>query len=173
MKFILTGYMGSGKSVVGKTLAEEKGLPFFDLDEQIAVAEGKSIPEIFQSSGEIYFRKKESEVLEALMNSEDDFVLALGGGTPCYANNLKRLLENPRTHLIYLKASLKELVARLEKEKSERPLISHLESAELLEDFVRKHLFERTYYYNQSEVIIDTDGKDIETIVQEINARLD
>ncbi len=172
MKIILSGYMGSGKSGVGMSLAAKKGLPFLDLDEEIAKAEQKDIPQIFESSGEIYFRKKETEILTSLLKSGDDFILSLGGGTPCYANNLELMKNNKDTTLVYLKTSLEELKKRLWNGRFSRPLISHLESPEVLEDFIRKHLFERTYYYNQSDMTVVTDGKRIEEVSEEIVLQL-
>lgn len=168
MKIILSGYMGSGKTAVGNELSKKTGHPFKDLDEEISRREGRDIPEIFKTSGEIYFRKKESEVLKELLNSEEDLILSLGGGTPCYGKNLQLLQENSEAILVYLKTGLDELTNRLFGEKDQRPLIAHLDSRELLEDFIRKHLFERTYYYSQSDQIISTDDKTPEGIAQEI-----
>lgn len=173
MKIILTGYMGSGKTLVGRTLSEKTGLPFIDLDTKISEQEGRAISEIFRTSGEIYFRKKEAEVLQEQLKSENDFILALGGGTPCYGNNLSVIKAKQGAKLIYLKTGLEELLKRLSAEKEQRPVISHLDSAEALEDFIRKHLFERTYYYNQSELIVSTDGKTSEEIAGEILEDLD
>lgn len=172
MKIILSGYMGSGKSAVGDVLAEKTKLNFIDLDQEISKREGRGIKEIFSESGEIYFRKKESEVLKDLLNSDTDFILSLGGGTPCYGKNLSLMKEVSEGELVYLKTSLDELTRRLEAEKDSRPLIQHLQSREELEDFIRKHLFERTYYYNQSDLIISTDGKAIEDIAEEIFQKL-
>lgn len=172
MKIILSGYMGSGKTEVGRALSEKNGLPFLDLDEQISAREGKSISEIFETKGEIYFRKREAEVLKDLLQSQEDFILALGGGTPCYGNNMALLKDKEEVTVVYLKTSLQELLKRLSGEREQRPLINHLDSAELLEDFIRKHLFERTYYYNQSDLIISTDGKTSEVIAGELLEKL-
>ena len=168
MKIILSGYMGSGKTAVGNELSKKTGHPFKDLDQEISRREGRDIPEIFKTSGEIYFRKKESEVLQELLNSKEDYILSLGGGTPCYGKNLQLLQETAGAKIIYLKTSLDELINRSFAEREQRPLIAHLDSRELLEDFIRKHLFERTYYYNQSDQIISTDDKTPEEIAQEI-----
>ncbi len=172
MKIVLLGYMGSGKSVVGRALAEKLQLVFLDLDDEIKVQEGRDIPEIFKTLGEIYFRRKETEVLQSLLNSDKDFVLSLGGGTPCYGKNLQLIKNSGETTLIYLKTSLEELKKRLWREKGTRPLIQDLGSPEVLEDFIRKHLFERNFYYNQSDLIILTDRKEIGEIVAEIQQEL-
>ncbi|NJY63559.1 shikimate kinase [Salinimicrobium sp. CDJ15-81-2] len=172
MKIILSGYMGSGKTAVGEALAEKLNLAFLDLDEEISREEKLSIPEIFTQKGEIYFRRKESEILQGLLEQEESFILALGGGTPCYGKNLQLLKEAADTTLIYLKTGLFQLKQRLLSEKDKRPLIKDLESPEVLEDFIRKHLFERTFYYNQSDLIIATDDKTIPEIVSEITLEL-
>ena len=131
-----------------------------------------TVPEIFERKGEIAFRKMEMETLEELLSEDRSYVLSLGGGTPCYGRNLELIKQAVNVRMIYLKASLETLTARLMKERMTRPLISHLESVELLEDFVRKHLFERAYYYNQSEIIVDVNSSSIPGIVSEIQDRL-
>lgn len=173
MKIILLGYMGSGKTGVGRLLSEITRLPFLDLDAEIASVENREIPEIFSSSGEIYFRKKESEVLEKLLNSgPDKFILSVGGGTPCYGKNLQLMKAAPGSVLVYLKTSLPELTRRLLLEKDQRPLISHLETEELLNDFIRKHLFERTYYYNQSGIVVETDNRSPQEVAEMVFERI-
>lgn len=172
MKIILSGYMGSGKSIVGKALGEQLNLKFLDLDDEISREENLDIPEIFKQKGEIYFRRKEAEVLKQLLEKEGSFVLALGGGTPCYGKNLQLIKETSDATLIYLKTSLLQLKERLLSEKDQRPLIKDLDTPEVLEDFIRKHLFERTFYYNQSEVIILTDDKTVPEIVSDIVVKL-
>ena len=88
MKVILLGYMASGKSTIGRLLAEEKGLKFINLDEYLEEKEEKSISDIFKDKGEIYFRLKENEYLKELLEKKESFVLSLGGGTPCYSSNM-------------------------------------------------------------------------------------
>lgn len=173
MKIILSGYMGSGKSGVGQLLSAKMELPFLDLDEEIVRVEQREIPEIFKDSGEIYFRRKETEILGTLLNSPEDFILSLGGGTPCYANNLDLIKNNSNTSLVYLKTSLEELKRRLWEGRFSRPLISHLETPGVLEDFIRKHLFERTYYYNQSDIIVSTEDKTMEEVAEDVIFRLE
>lgn len=164
--------MGSGKSAVGRLLAEKMNLEFQDLDDVIISQENRGIPEIFKTSGEIYFRKKEAEVLKKLLGQGRNFVLSLGGGTPCYGNTLELLKQTPDVKTVYLKTSVQELTRRLLAEKDFRPVISHLPNQELLEDFIRKHLFERSFYYNQSDLIVATDAKKIAEITEEIIAKL-
>jgi len=165
MKIVLCGYMGSGKSQVGRLLASKLGLVFFDLDDQIEKNQQNSVKKIFLEKGEIFFRKKENEVLKELLDAPESFILSLGGGTPCYADNLEILKNNKEVRLIYLKVELNELTKRLFNEKEKRPLISDQESRESLNDFIRKHLFERQYYYLQSDVVLDVSTLNIEETV--------
>lgn len=163
----LMGYMGSGKSTIGKNLATVLNYNFLDLDEYISEQENCLIPELFKNKGEIYFRKKETQYLNEVLSTKDNLVLALGGGTPCYGNNINILLDNSNVNLFYLKLSIPNLVLRLFKEKDSRPLISHLTTKEELTEFIGKHLFERTQYYNQASNIITSDNKSKKDILEE------
>ena len=160
--------MGSGKSTIGRHLASILSYDFIDLDDYIELKEDQSITSIFQSKGEIYFRKIETKYLEELLSSEGNFILALGGGTPCYSNNMDLILTTKTAKSIYLKLSIASLVKRLKSEKQNRPLINHLTSDEDLLEFVGKHLFERNQYYSQSNFTINTDGKSIKGIAEVI-----
>ncbi|PHR74697.1 MAG: shikimate kinase [Lutibacter sp.] len=169
MKVVLLGYMASGKSSVGKIIAERLNLDFIDLDAYIEENEGHSISNIFAEKGEIYFRIKETEYLTELLNSENNFVLSVGGGTPCYANNIQLISEKAQS--FYLKASLNTLYNRLKRQRKSRPLIANLK-LENLKEFIAKHLFERTSFYEQSIHSINTDDKIINEIVEEIKDKL-
>lgn len=171
MKILLLGYMGSGKSSVGQRLAEVLHLPFYDLDQEIESKLGQSISEIFENKGEIYFRKTELQVLNDLLASKNSYVLALGGGTPCYGNSMQFLKERQDVKTIFLNTSLQELTERLFVERQKRPLIAHLETKELLNDFIRKHIFERNFYYNQANIKVKAD-ESVAKIVSEIVLQL-
>ncbi len=172
MKLFLAGYMGSGKSSVLKPLAKKMKSVSIDLDDHIELIEEKIVAEIFKSRGELYFRKLENKVLQDVLEDPSSMVIALGGGTPCYGNNLEMIKSFPRTRIIYLKASVEFLTERLSSELISRPVISHLSSKADLEDFIRKHLFERSYYYNQSDIIVNVENKTPEDLVQEIVSKL-
>ncbi|HET8855103.1 MAG TPA: shikimate kinase [Salinimicrobium sp.] len=172
MKIIFMGYMGSGKSRVGEALAQSLDVDYLDLDQLISRSEEKEISQIFEDSGEIYFRRKEYEVLEETLALNKEYVLSLGGGTPCFGKNLEKIKQTPGVNLVYLKTSIGELTKRLFPEKESRPLISHLQSKADLEDYIRKHLFERGFYYNQADHIISTDSKEIREISSEITEKL-
>jgi len=168
MKIALCGYMGCGKSTVGQLITTKKDLEFVETDLEIEKKENLSISEIFSQKGEIYFRKQENLILKNLLDNLGDSVLSLGGGTPCYANNLQMLKETEGLKLVYLKLTAASLTNRLWTETHQRPLISHLSSKELLDEYVRKHLFERQYYYLQSDYIIDANEKSVEELSNEI-----
>ena len=170
MKIVLVGYMGSGKTTIGKILAKDLNIKFLDLDDYIEESESKSIKTIFEERGEIYFRKLEFQYLEQILALEQDFVLSTGGGTPCYGNNMKTILE-ASANVFYIKVSIAELVDRLANQKETRPLIKNINSGELYE-FIGKHLFERSFYYNQAFHTITADKKNSEKLSAEIQEAL-
>ena len=167
MKIILLGYMGSGKSTIGKALANELNLTFIDLDHTIEKQIGMTISDFFEASGELKFRRLENEVLNSVLAENDQMILSTGGGTPCYGNNLQFMKSAPNSKVFYLKASIKTLTERLLSEKDTRPLIQLIDDEDLPE-FIGKHLFERSNFYLQADHMIDIDQKSVETIVKEI-----
>jgi len=170
MKIVLVGYMGSGKSTIGKLLAGNLDYEFIDLDDYIAFSEKMEIPKIFESKGEIFFRKKEFEYLNKVLNTKDNFVLSTGGGTPCYGDNMNAILETT-SNVFYLKVSIAGLINRLISEKEHRPLISNIRTEELPE-FIGKHLFERSYFYSQANHNLLCDENSMEELVLEIETLL-
>ncbi|MFT4803020.1 MAG: shikimate kinase [Psychroserpens sp.] len=171
MTLFLVGYMGSGKSVIGSKLADILKYNYLDLDGYIEEKEGATIKIIFKTKGEIYFRKLESSYLKELIGLNNT-VISLGGGTPCYGNNLNLILESENSLSIYLKASIKTLVGRLYQERYKRPLIAHLEDISALNEFIGKHIFERAPFYEQSSLSIKTDGLDINEVVDNLVLKL-
>lgn len=165
-KILLLGYMGSGKSIIGKLVAERLQFPFHDLDQLIENRFQMAISEIFRQKGEIHFRKIEHQIFQEFMSNEESFVLSLGGGTPCYANN-HVLLKKPGTTSIYLKASIETLRLRLVGERKNRPLLAQLTDEEVKE-YIAKHLFERSYFYLQASIAIIVDDKTPHQISDEI-----
>ena len=162
--------MASGKTTIGKILSESLELPFYDLDSILEQELKTTINEIFEQKGELFFRKKEREVLEVFLNNTNNYVLALGGGTPCYYDNFN-LYQNNNIKSFYLKTSVTTIIERLKKQKNTRPIVANLNDEELTE-FVAKHLFERNYFYNQVQTIITVDNKNEEKIVSEILSKL-
>jgi shikimate kinase len=171
MKIILLGYMGSGKTTVGIQLAKKLFLNFTDLDEFIEEKEQKSIKEIFEQKGEIYFRKIEHKYLKQFIKENESFVLSLGGGTPCYAGNLDLILNDKNNLSFYLRGSISTLFKRLSENKFKRPLINDLSDNQLTE-YIAKHLFERGIFYDKATYKIAIDDKEVQAIVTEIRILL-
>jgi shikimate kinase len=165
-KIVILGYMGSGKTVIGKIVAERLKFSFYDLDEIIENRLEMSISEIFSQKGEIHFRKMEHQIFHDVMNRDENFVLSLGGGTPCYANN-HMLLSGQNTVSVYLNASIETLFARLFSERKNRPLIANLNDVDFRE-YIAKNLFDRSYFYNQATLKVLVNDKGIEEITSEI-----
>jgi shikimate kinase len=165
-KIILLGYMGCGKSTIANRLSKSTGISFVDLDKSIEERTNLSINEIFEQKGELYFRKLEREVLLELLQSPETLIIGLGGGTPCYANN-HELLKGEGVFSIYLKAAVATLVDRLVSNNSKRPLIAD-KSEDEIKEFVAKHLFERSFYYNQAQHILSIEGRTKDETVTDI-----
>lgn len=165
-KVVLIGYMGSGKSVVSKKIGQQIGISAVELDEKIEEKCKMSIEEIFSTKGEIFFRKQEHQLFEELLSNRESLVISAGGGTPCYFNN-HELLNAENVISIYLKASIETLYNRLLKGKQKRPLIANLNDDEMRE-FIAKHLFDRSFYYNQATYKVNVDDKGIDEVVDEI-----
>jgi shikimate kinase len=165
MKVVLLGYMASGKSAVGKLLAKELNIQFVDLDDFIEGKEQLSISEIFKLKGEIYFRIKEGEYLKELLNFDKNLIISLGGGTPCYGNNME-IIKN-KTKSFYLNASINTIYERLIGETSKRPLVATLGTSNLKE-FIAKHLFERNQFYERADNTILVNNKTISEVSKEI-----
>ncbi len=163
--------MGVGKSTIGKVLAQTLHIDFIDLDEFIERKENTSISTIFEKKGEIRFRKLETNYLNELMNKNASFVLSLGGGTPCYADNMQ-VIQSKSFHSIYLKASFQFLSQRLFNQSTQRPLLNHLNTLDDYEDFIRKHLFERQNYYFQADSTISVENYSVDEIVNQIQFKI-
>ena len=161
----IIGYMGSGKSRLAKVLSESLSCSHHDLDDLISQAHGKTIEEIFNSEGEIAFRKMEKRQLRLL--NESFGVVSMGGGTPCYFDNIDWMNANGVT--VYLRAKIPTLVQHLSKENGiVRPLLRDVQKKNLPE-FIAKHLFERQYFYEQALIScnVETSGWE-EDLVQKI-----
>ena len=158
--------MASGKSYIGLKLAKALDYMFIDLDKYIEESEQENISNIFKNKGELYFRKKEHFYLNELLNKNEKIVLATGGGTPCYYNNMD-LISNNKANSIYLRVSINTIVNRLKGEKSKRPLVAHLKTNEELIEFIGKHLFERNQFYNNAKLVVNANN-DASLVVEEI-----
>jgi shikimate kinase len=150
-KIFLIGFMGSGKSTVGRRLASQLKWSFIDLDEKIEKMEGMKIPDIFSLMGEPYFRQLETKALKAL-KSETDTVISTGGGTPCFADNMDFMMSSGLT--IYLKMTPASLRRRLARSSEGRPLLNNIDRKGL-GAYIATKLAEREKWYSRAELIID------------------
>jgi shikimate kinase len=153
-RIYLIGFMGSGKSTVGKRLALRLKYSFIDMDRMIEKEAGMPVRKIFEEKGEDEFRRMEHELVVKTTKLKD-VVISTGGGVPCFFDNMEIINSNGIS--IYLKMTSEDLLKRLRGSKYERPLISDLSTDELA-DYIREKLREREPYYLKSKYIID--GKD-------------
>ena len=167
-RIYIIGFMGSGKSTVGKKLASTLGWHFLDLDTQIELKAGQSIKDIFSSSGESYFRQIEKETLLDLRTG-DDTVISTGGGTPCNGSNMDFMLKTGL--VVYLKMTPGQLRNRLERSTGERPLINNLNKKELLQ-YISDKVTEREEYYLKASFIVDGIDLDIKSLIDKIKTSL-
>lgn len=169
MKIVLLGYMASGKSTIGKKLASKKNVRFIDLDTYIEEKFNKTVSNIFKEKGEIFFRLQEHECLKELLNTNESLIIALGGGTPCYANNMDLIKNYDEANTFYIKLSINSIYKRLRSEKIQRPLVANIPDEDLPE-FIAKHLFERSYFYEQASYKVVADNKSVEEVVSAVES---
>jgi len=162
MKVYIIGYMGSGKTTVGRKLASRLNIPFYDLDSLIQKETNKSIEDIFNEEGESYFRELESQILKKYSEA-DNFIFSTGGGTPCFNKNMEFI--NNQGISIYLKSSPEFLVSRLQFAKTIRPIIQG-KSFEELHSFITNHLADREVFYNQAHHTINAIKPDLDKLVE-------
>ncbi len=165
MKIYLIGFMGSGKTHWGRLLSQKLGIPFFDLDEQVTAHAAKSIPEIFATDGEEHFRLLEKEVLYLITESHDSFVMACGGGTPCFYNNIEYLNQAGIT--VWINTPKETLFDRLVKEKEARPLIRNL-TDDQLRGFIARKFSDRRIYYEQAGITVDEEPVELDHLIEKI-----
>ncbi len=160
MKVVLVGFMGSGKSTVGRLLSSELFLPFVDLDEVIVEKTGLSIPDIFKLKGETGFREIERELLADILSREErGLVLSTGGGAPAYRDNME--LINRYATSVFLYADLNTIYSRILGDTN-RPLASL--GKEQLKELYRKRL----PFYRKAHFTVDTFGKSPEEVTRKV-----
>ncbi len=163
MKVYLVGFMGSGKTTVGRLLASRLDAPFFDLDELVETSESVSIRELFATRGEPYFRQREREILRTTQHVENG-VIATGGGTFTYESNIQFVLAHGLS--VYLSAPFQTLVGRIGEKAVERPMFRDEES--LLELYQY-----RLRYYKMSDVTVEIrEGESVPEIVERLLIQL-
>lgn len=167
MRIILIGYMGSGKTTIGKKIANQLGVPFIDSDHEIEKLAQNSISELFTIHGESHFRQLETHFISKL-DRKSSFVLSTGGGMPCFGKNMK-LLNNLGT-TIYLHRPAKELANRLKNAKKERPLLADLNEDELI-DYIERQLSIREQHYHQAHIIAHREEQSVDDIIRKIDLK--
>ena len=150
-RIILIGYMGAGKTTIGKTLSKELGATFYDLDWYIESRMRKTVAQIFAEKGEEGFRKMEYNMLHEVAEFEN-VIISCGGGTPCFFDNMDYLNQQGQT--VYLKADPEVLYNHLLMGKVERPLIKGKSPEELI-TFIRQQLDKREPYYSKAKYTLD------------------
>jgi shikimate kinase len=165
MRIYLIGYMGSGKSTLGRRLAEHLNMQFVDMDHYIEMRNHKTIPQIFAEEGETEFRIKERKALEEL-SEFSDIVIATGGGAPCFFDNIDLMNNSGKT--IYLNIDPVILADRLMKSKTERPLIKGKSKEELI-TFIDDTLNKRNHFYKQAKFHITQPNIDLSVIEEMIS----
>lgn len=164
-KIFIVGLPGSGKSTFGKSLAQALEKEFIDLDSEIVQEEKKSIPEIFKTEGEEQFRIKEQQNLHRVVENSSQFLLATGGGAPCFFDNMDYMKSNG--YVIFLNTNIEDIVTRVLAEKSTRPLMEKVENEDMalnLKDLYKKRL----PHYEKAHLVLDHDDINVEYALEKL-----
>lgn len=167
-RIFLIGYMGAGKTTVGKDLSKRLGLSFIDLDCYIEGRYLRTVSQLFAEKGEDAFREIERKMLREVAMFED-VLISTGGGAPCFFDNMKFMNESGTT--VYLQVSVEELAKRLEICKHTRPILQG-HSGDSLVAFIAENLEKRNPYYTQASIVFDAEKMLTETDVNEISTTL-
>lgn len=171
-RIFLIGYMGAGKTTIGRELAKELNLDFIDLDHFIQARFQKTVNQLFQDAGEDEFRNIEKNILREVGDFENVLISA-GGGTPCFFDNMEYM--NNAGCTIYLKTSAEILASRLNLCKDKRPLVKDKNEEELY-NFVVDTLYKRDPFYSKAKIVFETGNietkEDINTLVQQLIEKL-
>ena len=169
-KVFLIGYMGVGKTSLGKRLANALDLPFFDLDKEIVLTESRPIKDIFSKMGELHFREVETRILKDFCNRKKSFVLSTGGGAAVSAGNVNAMKDSGI--VVWLDMPVDKILSRLA-QGEERPLLEGIEETERKE-FVQDHLAERLPHYQKADIRFDStnvNAEKLENLVREIHSK--
>lgn len=164
-RIILVGFMGAGKTTLGKVLAETLSIPFYDSDVLIEKRTNSSISSLFLHHGEAYFRNLEKETIEQLSKTSN-YVLAVGGGLPCF-NNLMETLNGLGT-TIYLKHDVTTLSNRLSNDLEQRPLVTE-KSGDALISYIKEKVDEREMVYSKAQLILEEAEQTPENLIRRLN----
>jgi shikimate kinase len=161
-KVFLIGYMGVGKTTLGKRIGNAMDLPFFDLDNEIVKMESRSINEIFSKSGELHFRELESRILKDFCNRKESFVMSTGGGTVTSIGNMESM--KAAGIIVWLDLPLEIILSRLA-QSEDRPLLENVQ-AEDRKDFVEAHFAERLPHYRQAHIRFESANVNAEKLAE-------
>lgn len=167
-RIFLIGYMGAGKTSVGKILARLTGLSFIDLDSHIEARYHRTVSRLFEEKGEEEFRRIERRMLQEIAAFED-VVISTGGGAPCFFDNMAFMKESGLT--IYLKVTVDELAKRLEVGRQTRPVLQNKTGGEL-KQFIADSLEKREDFYNQADIVFNAEMMLTETDIHTIAVQL-
>jgi shikimate kinase len=171
-RIFLIGYMGAGKTTLGKKLSKQMNLSFIDLDHFIERRHHKTVRQIFEEKGEDCFRKLERNALQEVAEFEN-VIISTGGGTPCFHGNMA--LMNTAGTTVYLKVPVDVLVKRMELSKDTRPVLKN-RSGEALRQFIETSLSDRNRHYEQAGIVLDAgcmdSGTDVETLVFQLMRKI-
>lgn len=166
MKIFLVGYMGCGKSSLGRKIAKATEMRFVDMDSMIEEREGASVSDIFAYAGEEYFRRAERNLIEELAEQSEDMVISTGGGVPTWQDNMERM--NSIGECFYLRRSAQQIASRLSPHgRYKRPKLRGLNDEELVE-FMTRNMAEREPFYIKAEHVVECEDKSDEALVEYI-----
>ncbi len=166
MKLFLVGYMGCGKSSLGRKIAKRANVKFADMDSMIEEREGASVSDIFYYQGEEYFRSKEREIIEEFASLQEDVVISTGGGVPTWKDNMSRM--NEVGECVYLRRTAEQIASRLSPHgRQKRPKLRGLNDEELVA-FMTANMAEREPYYSQAKYSVDCTSMSDEELIEHV-----
>jgi shikimate kinase len=168
MLIFIVGYMGAGKTTLGKLLADGLNYKFYDLDEMIEISSGYSIRGYFEKFGEASFRQKEREILHSHLEDLNT-IIAAGGGTPCYADNMA--LMNQKGITVFIDTPFETIMKRLAGKKDRHPLLINIHPDQL-PVFIEEHMKTRRAFYSKAKIRIDGDEVNPDHLIEAVRFRL-
>ena len=169
MRVFIIGYMGAGKSTVGKRLANNLDIPFVDLDDAFEARFRYSIPRFFDHFGEKRFREFEHQCLKEIIVEHAEAVISTGGGTACFKNNIS--LMNKEGITVYIKMHPKSLALRLNQARRLRPVVRDIKNSDM-QKFIEEQLAEREPYYEQATTIIKGESLDLADLISKLKTEI-
>lgn len=169
MRIFLIGFMGSGKTTIGKALSEKLNMTFVDLDRYIEQKKQTTIPKIFQTEGERAFRNEEKQALSKILQ-KNNVIISTGGGLPCFNKNMETINHNGLS--VYLKTTPENLFERLKSDFAHRPLLKNKTKNEQLQ-FIKNTLNQRKLYYEKAKLVVSTDNLTEEEVTRNCLAEIE